>query len=1194
MKKFVILLLLAISALLPSHAQRARMYTPAEGLPNSRINSIMQDRTGFVWISSGNGLTRFDGREFRHFHSDREGAWQLAGDLVLKTFQDSRGRIWVATATGLQTYNPSDGTFSTLILDDRAPFASTSYHITDLIEVNTQSGNQEIWAATYKNGLFIIDAGSGTILTDRSTAVNARLDQRSVDRLFADSNGQVWIAYGEGGLSVLSAEDLDIQSGIRIDMPEAVNIREVTVSQFIEDRASGNVIICSPNFGILVYDSATRSISRSRDSRARNCRAMSIIADNLLMPSGSSYLVGTENHGLWSYNILTDRMAALPDGAIPYDASNWKIHSLMTDSQGNIWIGVYERGILVIPNPMYGFEYTGVTSPFIDKDFPEGCVTAILRDPADRSMWIGTDGYGLMNIRQDGSRKFYDTGNSRMTDNTVMSLAADRHGKIWIATFSGGLYVISAGTGPRLFSDSKKLGTMKTVDLAYDAIDDVMYVGTHSDGLAVIDPATEKITSSICDDACKWISCLYTDRDGMLWVGTYNGPMVYNDRMNRIIRYNLADKSMNARIHCFLQADDGTMWMGTGDGLYAFDRTNGEERRYSEKDGLSSNVIYELLQSSDGDIWIATAFGLSKLDTKSGSAMRYYASDGLQENEFHQRAAMADSDGKLHFGGINGITSFYPHSVERKPHSVPAVMFTGISGTDCIPADMSSLQDNGVTLPCSGNSISVKFTSLEFSNPDKLRYAYMMDRVDRQWKTADASSSATYTNLAPGKYTLRVKAYFENSPDDFSSSELRVTVNPPWYFSSWAIAGYCLALALGTVVFLFGLQRHLRNRKRIMQAERDQDRLQAISDISRVICTPLNLVVTPLKELADSEKDTHRKGIMDLMYRNCLRVQSLVEQMAGTASTESTAEDRKTDSPAQGVTQDPDAVQRTSKARKNIVVVDDDPETRKFMAMELGSQYNVRALEGGRDAWDLISSSVPDAVLTEVISDGMSGYELCSRIRHNLLTSHIPVIILTSVHDQESVRKGNECGADLYLTKPVPMDILKSSIANLISTRETLRRKFAMDAGINYGKNAGDAGPNNGEEDFKDKAVRIITERMKDPGFGVEALSRELGISRVHLNRKLREVTGTSPGALIRTIRLRQAAFLMVKTGMNISEAASKTGFATASYFSSCFHDNFGMSPKEFMRKCRDKEELASLKNIFGESFINEIATYEK
>lgn len=284
MKKFVILLLLAISALLPSHAQRARMYTPAEGLPNSRINSIMQDRTGFVWISSGNGLTRFDGREFRHFHSDREGAWQLAGDLVLKTFQDSRGRIWVATATGLQTYNPSDGTFSTLILDDRAPFASTSYHITDLIEVNTQSGNQEIWAATYKNGLFIIDAGSGTILTDRSTAVNARLDQRSVDRLFADSNGQVWIAYGEGGLSVLSAEDLDIQSGIRIDMPEAVNIREVTVSQFIEDRASGNVIICSPNFGILVYDSATRSISRSRDSRARNCRAMSIIADNLLMP----------------------------------------------------------------------------------------------------------------------------------------------------------------------------------------------------------------------------------------------------------------------------------------------------------------------------------------------------------------------------------------------------------------------------------------------------------------------------------------------------------------------------------------------------------------------------------------------------------------------------------------------------------------------------------------------------------------------------------------------------------------------------------------------------------------------------------------------------------------------------------------------------------------------------------------------
>ena len=182
MKKFILLLALLCFRLLPSSSQPARMYTSADGLPNSRINCIMQDRTGFIWISSGNGLARFDGSVFRHFQADRSAGWALAGDLVLRTFQDSRGTMWVATASGLQTYDPSDGTFSTVILDEDAPFASTSYHITDIAEVRPGAGKAEIWIGTYQNGIYILDA-DGYVIAQATGAIDMETLQKGIDMI---------------------------------------------------------------------------------------------------------------------------------------------------------------------------------------------------------------------------------------------------------------------------------------------------------------------------------------------------------------------------------------------------------------------------------------------------------------------------------------------------------------------------------------------------------------------------------------------------------------------------------------------------------------------------------------------------------------------------------------------------------------------------------------------------------------------------------------------------------------------------------------------------------------------------------------------------------------------------------------------------------------------------------------------------
>ena len=216
----------------------------------------------------------------------------------------------------------------------------------------------------------------------------------------------------------------------------------------------------------------------------------------------------------------------------------------------------------------------------------------------------------------------------------------------------------------------------------------------------------------------------------------------------------------------------------------------------------------------------------------------------------------------------------------------------------------------------------------------------------------------------------------------------------------------------------------------------------------------------------------------------------------------------------------------------------------------------------------------PDAVITEALTKDMDGYELCTRIRHNLQTNHIPVIMLTALHDEQSAKRSSDCGADLFLSKPLSMDLLRSSVTNIIATRETMRRKFSSDAAIaQYGRPS-DAPPEKESGNFEEKVIRIIEEEMHDPAFGVESLSSRLGISRVHLNRKLKERLGTSPGTLIRYVRLKQAATMFARDGLSVSEAARQTGFTATTYFSSCFRESFGMTPKEFVKKYRDSGEL--------------------
>jgi len=1357
--------LLLLSALV--HGQTARIYTSGRDLPSSQINSIRQDSNGFIWIATENGLARFNGRDFQTYQYDRNKTGGLASNLVLGIFQDSAERLWAATSSGLQLINPENDSFSSIDLKD-PQVPSSNQHISSIIEVPVKGATPELWVGCSQWGIYILDHETLAPKAARRQAVNSSLPSLFISRLFMDSRGYVWVACETGGLCVMDSRSASPLSDIWDDETFPIS-REIVVTDMAEEASTGEIVISTSNYGLLIFEPSTRKIRRSRGPRARECMAMSLLRNKSHARAGEKlFLVGTEDSGLKVYDLESDVFRDAHIDNFSMDISNLKIHSLLEDSQGNIWVGAYQTGVFVIPHSMYGFMHT----PLAGDGLFSSSATSLACD--GDLLWVGTDGGGLCKVEKGGKTSFYTSSNSALTNNSIMDVTVDGSGTLWIATYQDGLFYMPKGGTISKFPDGQGLGTVKTVSLAYDRANDILYAGTYGNGLAMIDPSQKKVTKTICEDMNKWVSTLYLDSSGTLWVGTFNGPLCYDNRVGRLVGYSDQNDILKARVYCFCEGSDSGMWIGTGEGLVSFNRTSGSTKVYSEQDGLSSNVVCAILRSSDGNIWISTSHGLSRLNPQSGVFTRFYSYDGLQEDEFHYRAATITSDGMMAFGGINGLTIFYPQVVDQQTHQVAPVYFTRLTVMDKVIQYDENSEDNildknitratSITLPHSDNLFTLEFAALEYTNPFKMRYAYKMDRLSSDWLQAQGGS-ATFTNLPQGRYTLTVKAYMEGDEEKFSTRSIGIRILPPWYLSPLAYLFYALLLASGIYVLLSHFKREKKREQEREESKIKELKLEMFTNISHEIRTPLNLVMSPLKKMREAETDSEKKDLYNLMYRNCLRVMRLVnqimdmrkidsgmmefhfretdivffikdimksfdnsaktknidfafstekseqnlwidqgnfdkiifnilsnafkytpdggkisvsvsspkknegqvesgiqsfvqvdlfnsgshidekyidkvferffqtdlldakvgsgvglslakmlarlhhgditvrnegdgvtfsvyvpvgnshlseEEMSSTSHhkdlyTKSSFAEQLIDS-REDLTYTPgeNPVDKVIKSKKSIVIVDDEGEMRDYMKMELKGSFNVIAAENGESAWSIISSSLPDAVVTDLVMDGMDGIELCKKIKGNPSTSLIPVIILTSQGDDLTAQRCTEAGADAFLTKPVSMNFLGSTISNAISTRETIRNRISSEINYDYDE----ISMASRSSQLLNSIIDVIKKNLDNPDFSVEDLSREVGISRVHMNRKLKESINISPSKLIKSMRLKQAAYLLVNNEVNVSEVAYRVGFSSPSYFSNAFREYYGMTPKDFTNKyqnCKDEEILAKL-----------------
>lgn len=864
----------------PIGAQTGKVYTTDMGLSSSLINQIFQDRQGFIWMATEYGLNKFDGSRFTNYRHVSGDSASIKNNYVRTLFEDSRQNLLIGCIDGLMKYDRETDTF--LEIPMFRVGKRVFPHITQIKELH----NGEIWMTTTGQGMFRLDEQQ-----KQAVSVDELLRQSNYNFqscFYEDSYYNIWIGtYGNGLICYMPAT-----KEVRVFKYPILN--DNNVATIIEDK-EGNLFVGTSKQGLSRYNREKNSFTPVpyTGSGALSVYCMSLVDGRLL--------VGTDGQGMKKYNPTKKLLEDYTINSAPMDFSEGKIHTILEDKDKNLWLGLFQKGVVLIPRQNNPFEYYGNRSIYYNP-IGQGCVMSIFQD-SNCHLWVGTDNEGIYELDAKGKRlRHYQPGNSaHSVANTVMCIYEDSDKNLWLGSYTRGIAKLNRRTGECEYSlpiDNEKIFSI-TEDKQKN-----LYIGTLGSGFYQYNLKTGSLKhyESSKDEtgdlkrnelANDWVNYIFCDSEGLIWLGHYKGISCFNPSTGNFINYKKVNTLITGCVGYVVQEDaSGNIWAGTTDGLYRFDKETEKLEKFTMADGLPNNVICGLSEDSRYDIWISTYMGISKYDVKNGRFINYYSGDGLQGNEFTHGAFYKDRGGKIYFGGINGITSFSPENIGNvsKETSVWVTDFyifnrpvhkNSLSGGK--PVITTSVQDAKIfRLSYQDNTFSVVFSTLQYNNPEQISYQYKINELSTQWlSTEPGVNRVTYNNLPPGRYTFQVRAL--NYGDYSEIRTIKILITPPWYQTWWAYCIYITLIGLlvaGVVNYILSRMRHRREIMKREHAEQlNEAKLQFFINISHEIRTPMTLIINPLEKLLADKKDSELHKTYLMIYRNAQRILRLINQL---------------------------------------------------------------------------------------------------------------------------------------------------------------------------------------------------------------------------------------------------------------------------------------------------------------------------
>lgn len=862
-------------------AQTGRFYSTDDGLSSSLINQLFQDNRGFIWVATEYGLNRFDGLSFSSYRHLPGDSVSITDNYVRTLFEDSRHNLLVGCINGLMKYDRESDTFQQIpvIRAGKRVFP----HITQMQELR----NGEIWMSTTGQGMFRLDAQLTQAVSVDSILQQANFNFQS--KFCVDSRHNIWIGTDESGLIHYLPESNEIQ---QFKYPV---LNDNNVSAIIEDL-QGTIFVGTRKQGLSRYDQKSGRLLPV--SYVGKDDKISVYC--LAMVNGQLW-VGTDGQGVKVYDPLKDQLEDYRINSAPMDFSNGKVHSILEDKDGNVWLGLFQKGIVLLPKQANPFEYYGSKSVYYNP-IGQGCVMSVFQD-SKRHLWVSADNEGVYELGTDGRLlQHYQPGSAESSvANTVMCIYEDTDRNLWLGSYSKGLAKLDRRSGKCEYFRS--INNAVILSITEDKNKN-LYIATLGSGFYRYNLKSKEMKhyESSRDEMGDlkrnelpndWVNYIFCDSKGLIWLGHYKGVSCFNPQTESFVNYKKVNTLITGCVgYAFLEDHEGNIWAGTTDGLYRFTKKTSELSKFTTSEGLPNNVICGLCEDAERNIWISTYKGISKYDAKNNSFVNYYSGDGLQGNEFTHGAFFKDNTGKIYFGGVNGITSFLPRKISSASKNVKVwitdfyifnqpVRKNTLSGGE--PVIYSSVQDANIfQLAHQDNTFTITFSTLQYNNPEQISYQYKIEELSNQWSSTDTGvNRVTYNNLPPGKYTFRVRALNQGNYSEVKT--LKILVASPWHQTWWA---YCLYIALAGLLMLIiinNILSRMHHRREIMKREHaeqlNEAKLQFFINISHEIRTPMTLIINPLEKLL-SEPDTGERHKTYLMiYRNAQRILRLINQL---------------------------------------------------------------------------------------------------------------------------------------------------------------------------------------------------------------------------------------------------------------------------------------------------------------------------
>jgi signal transduction histidine kinase/streptogramin lyase len=875
----------------PLNDLRFTHLTTSDGLSQSNVKVILQDRRGFMWFATRDGLNRYDGNTFVTFKHNPGDPYSLSANFIFDLMEDDHGYLWIATlGGGVNKFDPATERFIHYRHDANNPNSLAR----DSVESILRDGHGYFWFGTADSGLDKLDPATGSFthyLNDTEGQFVGR-----ITKVIADSDGQIWFI-GERGLFHLDPRTRQITR-------PAVTRNGLAGDYLFADR-NGNLwmLTYAPIVGLVKYDRHTERLTNFPFGSG----AFGQPGVKLLDDRGVGFWVPS-SLGLYYFDRRTERFTYLlqHNEASPDSLSDSSVISLYRDRGGVLWVGTENGGVNLLSFQQQQFgRYRH--RPGDPNSLSPGKVTAIYED-SRRILWLGFRPPALDKLdRTTGRVTHYlaspSAKNALSEGTNVNGIFQDARGYFWLSGWGGGLVRFDERTG-----QFKSYGRVR--DDPGNSISDHVFTmyGDRSGRLWVgqefrlsrLDPLTGQVTNYLPDSKNATfygssVLAIYQDPSGTLWMGR-NGGMLsrFDDKTNSFAYYTPdprdPHKLQGGDIVAIHQDRAGTLWLGALDGLFHFDRQNGTVTRYTESQGLPSSIIQGLLEDKLGRLWLSTKKGLSRFDPKTGTFRNYDVSDGLQSDEFSEGCYMQAADGEMFFGGSNGLNAFYAESIRDNPYVPPlAITSFKISNKSVSIGAESGLRKaiayaDKLTLSYKSNIFSFEFAALSYANSQKNRYRYRLEPLESAWNEVDSKHRlATYTNLNSGDYLFRVQGSNNDGVWNQQGVSLPITITPPWWNSYWFRALYiAVLLVLAWAAYQFRV-RQLQNEFTAASEVRLNERLRIARDLHDHMLQTLQGFVLRLQSVIETMPSSavrdHLEEALDVGDRAILEGRKAVQDL---------------------------------------------------------------------------------------------------------------------------------------------------------------------------------------------------------------------------------------------------------------------------------------------------------------------------